>query len=120
MMRSVVIAIFLMVVGAVMTILNESGILPTNLDGSTVVNFTGDSGISEISNSMIESEGVLNGLSLFSGIKIVFNAVVSALFIAPLLVSWGVPWWIAYPLQAPIWFIYVHDFLNWKGNRQLN
>jgi len=119
MMRSVVIAIFLMVLGAVVSILNDSGILPTAIDGSSVVTFN-NSGVTELSNSMIQSESFLNGLSLFSGIKAVFSALVSALCIAPMLISWGVPAYVAIPLQVPIYFIYIHDFLNWKGNRQLN
>lgn len=121
MMRSVVIAIFLMVLGAVVSILNDSGILPSGyqIDGSSVVNFS-NTGVTNLSNSMVESEGVLNGLSLFAGIKAVFSALVSALCIAPMLISWGVPAFVAIPLQVPIYFIYIHDFLNWKGNRQLN
>lgn len=118
-MRSVVIAIFLMVLGAVSGILNESGILPTQISSTEIINFS-NSDVANIANSMIESEGILNGLSLFQGIKIIFTAVISALAIFPILISWGVPAYVAVPLNVPIWFIYIHDFLNWKGNRQLN
>ena len=122
MMRSVVIAVFLMVVGAVSSILNYTGILPMEVPGSDVLTTVDSATISQITDDAISSEAAaLGGVPTYLGVLgIVLDALKSALFIAPLLMAYGVPAWIAWPLNAPIWFIYAHDLLNWKANRQLS
>lgn len=123
MMRSVVIAVFLMVVGAVSSILNYTGILPMAVPGSDILTTVDDSAtIQQLTTDAINSEAAaLGGVPTYLGVLgIVFDAVKSSLFIAPLLMAYGVPAWIAWPLNAPIWFIYAHDLLNWKANRQLS
>lgn len=49
-----------------------------------------------------------------------FTALVSVLFIVPLLTSIGVPSLLAICIQGPIYAVYVFDLLNWVGNRPQN
>lgn len=122
MMRSFVIALFIMLVSVAVQIITGVGIVPEGVniaDTGILENYT-QGKMGDINNSLISSEYTNNGLSLVGGISIFFSSIFSALFVAPLLVSYGVPAWLAILIQAPIWFIYIMDFLNWKGNRQLN
>ncbi|MCQ2356476.1 MAG: hypothetical protein MJ014_05610 [Methanocorpusculum sp.] len=51
-------------------------------------------------------------------VSAVLQGIVQALAVAPLLISVGIPAWIAMPISVPIWVIYGVDILNWVVNRQ--
>lgn len=120
MMRSAVIALFLIVIGGVAGVLGASGVIPADsvssittadsFDYATVKDITegGAAGV----------DGLLGGLSSIGNIfKIIFNAILNALWVAPMLEGFGLPAALAYCIQIPIWFIYVYDMVNWIGNR---
>lgn len=121
MMRSAVIAIFLILVGCISGILNASGIIPvalpddqfTMLDQSIITDMT--EGISDGEFNLL---GALSSIGTFA--KIIFQGIITGITFAPLLISYGVPWWIAWPLNTPVWFVYGLDILNWYGNRPPN
>ena len=121
-MRSFIIALFIMLVSVAVQIINGIGLAPegvTIADSGILESYT-QGNLDNINDSMIDAEYTNNGLSIVGGISIFFTSLFSALCVAPLLVSYGVPAWLAILIQAPIWFVYIMDFLNWKGNRQLN
>lgn len=118
MMRSAVIALFLIVVGAVSGMLGVSGLIP--LDISTDEIFTmNQTTVEDITAGGVKGEfNALGGLSsIGSMIGIFLNALLNAIWFVPLLTSYGIPFFIAMMIQAPIWFVYVYDIVNWFGNR---
>lgn len=120
MMRSMVIAAFLVVFGMVSGILNTSGILPmTAPEGA--YSLLDSATITDITEGMTEGEfNLLGGLSsIGTAAGIIFGGIINALAFAPLLIAYGVPSWLAVALNAPVWFIYAVDVMNWFGNRQL-
>lgn len=118
MMRSAVIALFLIVVGAVSGMLGISGLIPLDISADEV--FTLDqSTVTKITEGAVEGEfNALGGLSsIGSLIGIFLNALLNAVWFVPLLTSYGVPFFLALMIQTPIWFVYVYDIVNWFGNR---
>lgn len=120
MMRSMIIATFLVVFGIVSGLLNTSGILPMSAPEGAYT-FLDSATITDLTEGMTEGEfGPLGSLSsIGTAAGIIFGGIINALFFAPLLIAYGVPSWIAVALNVPVWFIYAMDVLNWYGNRQL-
>lgn len=121
MMRSAVIAGFLIVVGCVSGILNASGILPMVAPGDTYT-MLDQATVTDITAGLTAGEfNLLGGLSAIgTAASIAFTGIITGISFAPLLISYGVPWWVAVPLNTPVWFIYVLDIINWLGNRPPN
>ena len=119
MIRSFAIATFLIVFGSVCGMLNTSGIFDVHLQGSEYSRFN-EQTISKLTEGVMAAEtNPFGGIShIITIAPSLFTWVIEALFLAPLMTSFGVPWWIAIPLSTPIWFIYGIDLLNWWGNRQ--
>lgn len=118
MMRSAVIALFLIVVGAVSGMFGISGVIP--LEVTTDEIFTMDeSTVRDITAGGVDGEfNAIGGLSsIGSMIGIFLNALLNAVWFVPLLTSYGIPLFLAMMIQAPIWFVYVYDIVNWFGNR---
>jgi|LSQX01.2.fsa_nt_gb hypothetical protein len=115
-MRSYAIAVFLIVFGATTGMVNEMNVL--EIDAPTHnINF-GEDDIWEIQQGTTTGTvDPLFSVSLgFTVGKIVFQGILCALTIIPLLTEWGVPLVIAVGLQTPIWFIYGFEMLCWfKG-----
>lgn len=120
MMRSFIIAGFLIVVGCVSGILDASGILPISIPTDSFTQLD-QATITEMTDGMVTGEfnllGGLSAIGTFAGI--VFQGIITGLAFAPLLIAYGCPAWIAWSLNVPVWFIYGMDLLNWFGNRQL-
>ena len=121
MMRSVSIAAFLIVFGAVCGMFNASGIFDVSLPGSE---YTGidEQTVTELTEGVIYAESnPLGGLSSLITIgSSVFKWILMALVVAPVAMAFGIPAWIAVALSTPIWYIYAVDLLNWWGNRPPN
>lgn len=115
-MRSYAIAVFLIVFGSAAGIFNAMGIMDLTAPENNI-DF-GESDIWEIQNGT--TSGTVDPLfSISLGLTIgsvVFQGLLCALTIIPLLTSWGVPSVIAVGLQTPIWFVYGFELLSWfKG-----
>lgn len=116
-MRSYAIAVFLMVFGAASGMFNAMGIMDMDAPENNI-DF-GESEIWEIQNGT--TSGTVDPLfSISLGLTIgsvVFQGLLCALTIIPMLTSWGVPTAIAVGFQTPIWFIYGFELLSWyKGS----
>lgn len=118
MMRSAVIALFLIVVGAVSGMFGVAGIFPIDVDTADTFQFD-KATVEEITQGGVSGEfNPLGGLSSIGTMFGIFlNALLNAIWFVPLLVSYGIPEFIAYAIQIPIWFVYVYDIVNWFGNR---
>lgn len=118
-MRSFEIAIFLIIFGAVCGIFNASGIFDVHLAAGMPDGYSEETIMPFVENA---ADAAANPFGTFAGILPLISAVligvVQALTITPLLMSFGVPVWIAIPISLPIWFIYGIDILNWVLNRQ--
>ena len=120
MMRSVQIAIFLVIFGSVCGMFNASGIFgDVQLVVSTTDGFT-ETALTQMTEGAVEASinpfGTLT--QIIPLVSAVLQGIVQALAVAPLLISFGIPAWIAVPISAPIWVIYGVDILNWVVNRQ--
>lgn len=121
MMRSAVIAGFLIVIGCISGILNASGILPMAAPGESYT-MLDQAIVTDITSGLTAGEfNLLGGLSAIGTVaSIIFQGIITGIAFAPLLISYGVPAIIAIPLNTPVWFIYVLDIANWLGNRPPN
>ena len=120
MMRSFVIAAFLVVFGVVSGILNTSGILPMTAPEGAYTLFDSAT-ITDLTVGMTEGEfNLLGGLSsIGTAAGIIFGGLINALAFFPLLIAYGVRAWLAFALNTPVWFIYGTDAENWYANREL-
>lgn len=118
MMKSAAIALFLIIVGAVSGMFGISGIFPLEVTSDEIFSVDKDI-VTDITAGGVNGEfNPLGGLSSIGSLfGILCNALLNALWFVPLLVSYGIPEFIAYCIQVPIWFVYIYDIVNWLGNR---
>jgi len=99
------IILFLFILGAVSTGLNTSGILPTKLPVQNTATLD-QAQITDLTNS---TKGPVSPLSVVSFgmvfIGSILGGLLAVVFVVPLMVSFGIPLYIALMFQAPLWIV---------------
>ena len=112
-MRTYALAIGLIVFGSICACINDASVfsvaLPEHTDGSMtgadVRELTGGATAEDVSALQPVS-------SLLSLSRILFVGLITALTVAPLLLSLGFPAWTVGMIQAPIWFVYAWGLIQ--------
>ena len=105
--------------GAVTTMLNSSGIMPIALPTQSQAEVSGTQ-ITDLTNT---TKGNVNPLFELSFLAVLVGSVLSGLLamltIIPLLLSFGIPLYIAAAIQTPIWLIELSGVIYLLSGRDL-
>jgi hypothetical protein len=115
-MRSYAIAVFLIIFGTGMGMINDLGIMSADAP-TTSAGFDEDD-VWEIQKGAM-GDSSLSALTMGATVgTAVIKGIAFAVVIIPFLTDWGVPMAIAVALQTPIWFIYGFELVSWLKGTQ--
>ena len=117
-MRAWDIALFMFVLGAVIGAINTLEIFDAPLPDQNI-NVT-QANVQQLTDTAQNVDAVnlyVNPVTVWQMFNVLIVAFSTALDIAPLLQSYGVPGVVAYMLQAPIWLLYIWALVQFKANR---
>lgn len=116
-MRAYSIALFFVIFGAVVGMINDMSIYDRVLPEHNV-------GLSDAEVQEITDGATNDGISVISGLStatrlgaILLSGIITAITIVPLLTSYGIPMEIAIAIQAPIYFIYAAGIVQFFSGR---
>jgi hypothetical protein len=99
------IILFLFILGSVSTGINSSGIFPVNVPVQTTATMS-QAQITDLTNS---TKGPVSPLSMITitmlFVSSILGGLLAVVFVVPLMLSWGVPLYIALMFQGPLWIV---------------